>query len=385
MKIIPKISYSGLLLLGFLTGGLASLNSCATEDEIADIAAGSDHKIRVGAAINAEKASRAEVYVAQGEITTGMYYLTYQSYGNPSFSVATVNFDVTDAEGNGIVTDPSGKELAWKNVRTFNNTNNQRANFYLDNVSPSGSDALIIQSQEFQDTYKAAVLDTITGSNDLLAGSLLSVDYDTEKLDFNLSHQLSRLKLVISVNNIYDEGQADFVNLSNAQITLSNICCDVVSYDRSNQTLTNSNTLSDLQIVDTSNENLGWVWPTGLENAIVEADNSTTQYYISQSMVIPPQTVNQITNRPILTITTTGDNPRSFWGYLPASMIDEGTNTSQVTSFQFLKGYLMTLRVHVNAAERMLIFQPVTIENWVDVGNQRLNGSEEPATPETED
>lgn len=354
--------------------------SCAAENEISENVGTEDIALLIGARIDREMLSRAEVYVPEGDITTGMYYLTYPKYASGE-GVANVNFDVPAAEGNGIVTTTDGRELTWKLVRTFNQTTNQRATFYLDNVKSDVDDEVVISSDQFKNTYKAAVFDSIYGKNDLLAGTLENVNYNTPRLDFTLSHQMSRLKLMVIVNNNYEEGASDFLDLTEATVTLSNIVCDVNSYDRSSMTLNNASGVSDLKIVDKEN-GIDWLWiskndeSTDTETSGNASTENSTQTYISQNIVLPPQQVNQTTLRPILTITTGGNNPQEFWGYLPSSMIDEAPNPSQVTTFQFLKGYAMTVRVHVNAPERMLIFQPVEIEDWLDVGTQRLNGSE---------
>lgn len=352
--------------------------SCASEDELIGPPDSDGAALRIGARIDETSQSRADVYVPYGEVNTGTYYLTYPQYPSGS-DVAKVNFDVPAAEGIGIVTTSQGRELTWKYVRTINATTNQRATFYLDNVKPDDANSLVISSDEFKQTYKAGVLDSITGTNDLLAGTLANVLYDTEELNFELSHQMSRIKLVVIVNNNYEEGASDFIDLSDAKVTLTNMQCDVASYDRENMTLTNSPSLSDLSIVDPSVEGNGWLWKSGADSSEendptdTPENKSSIQTYISQNIVLPPQQVNQIENRPILTITV-GAN--SYWGYLPASMIDEAQNPSQVTTFQFLKGYAMTIRVHVNAPERMLLFQPVEVENWANVGQQRLQGTE---------
>lgn len=353
------------------------LGACSAENEITDSFDGEGSPIRIGARIEEALHSRSEVYMPYGEVTTGTYYLTYPIYATGS-DVATVNFDVPAAEGIGIVTTSAGRELTWKNVRTINSTTNQRATFYLDNVKPDDANSLVISTSDFRNTYKAAVFDSIAGTNDLLAGTLANVAYDTEELSFPLSHQMSRLKLIVMVNNNYEAGSSDFVNLSDAQVSLSNICCEVTSYNRETMTLTNAAGLSDLQIVDTSSDEYDWLLKPDFETSDEGAqtaggEDATTQVYISQNIVLPPQQVNTISNRPILTITAGG---RNYWGYLPASMIDEAPNPSQVTTFQFLKGYIMTVRVHVNAPERMLIFEPVVIEDWNNVGSQRLQGTE---------
>ncbi|MCH5226239.1 MAG: fimbrillin family protein [Muribaculaceae bacterium] len=349
-----------------------------------------ERSIMIAAKVKGEVYSRANTYIASGEVTTGTYYLTFPQ--NPSgFSVGTVNFDLEGAQGTGIVLTEQYGELSWLDVGTVTQNNQQRASFYLDNVALSAgqdlSSSLTLNSTEFRDRYKAGVFDMTNGSNDLLSGSLADVVSGTKFLEFTLNHRLSRLKFVFNVYNNEAPESNNYVDLSESTVSLSSMKCYLASYVRNTGVVTTDNSTSDLMLRGGENGNkIDWFSIEGSGDSEEPGEPGTNgddttggadfeeedlTVYTTQDFVLPPQGYKSGDNRPILTVTAkVGGQNHTFWGYLPTSMViqpSEGSSNSYATDFEFLEGFAMTITVNITADKMYLDFQPVIVEDWQTV------------------
>lgn len=419
-KVFPYI-FSGSLLALVLSG------SCRDEDFMpgSNPLAGED-AIRIGASI--ENAASTRTYIAQGEVTTGKFNLTYPYYYQPPdiygnyhylFHYGEVTFGYQGEETTGFVnvgTAKAPKNLVWSPT---NNSSTDDGIFYtsyglspliLDNfnylplLSSNQVDTLVDMKNFSKHPYKASIFDSENGTNDLLWGKTREKT-GNNFIYFDLFHRMTRLILNVVVEpNEYDdhpEMQNQTIILDNASVTLTQVLLEPLTYRRlygdmlyQNRTGTNSveDEISvpyqDFRMVrseEDDNKDLEeygkkYTWANTDEDP--ETGNKT---YTTQDFVFAPQTLRQGTElRPKIVIGVPkwdvnnelfneqypNQDTIYFTGNVPVTMqMDNGTGLPpSLQTLNFDPGKVITLTTKMKPGEMELEFAPVTVEPWVYKG-----------------
>lgn len=302
----------------------------------------------------------------EGEVTSGTYYISYPEASNNSYTVAEVNFGTETANPQiGKVATSDNSPFTWSLIGGSTPT------FYLDNVpaaNPPGDDPLTVVFND-DNKFKAGVYDTINFSNDLLWGTVAVQKGTTGTLHFDLHHNMSRVRVMVTADNTYEVNGS--LDLDGALVEISNINLNPVSYNRQDGSLTldfDSDSYGTITLVnetETASANETVNWSSSWKNE----DGYKT--YISHSWVIPPQLLQEDNNRPRLTITL--KNGSKFSGILPHAMeIDppasSGTTNPYPVTLSFLKEHILTIRTVISETPPQLAFMPVKVIGWVDKG-----------------
>lgn len=373
-------------------------------------------KIRVGASVNAGVYSRG--YLPSGTVSEGDFYFTYPSSRKSvimgdtiyNYKVANVTFGQEGVETMGFVTyedatDGKLKDLKWTDV-TLRRGTPGTAVFYLDNVNPAlndasvGTDVEIVNFKEGEENpFRAGAFDEDNGTNDLLWGTAEAANF-TKKIDFQLHHNMSRFRVILNVLPRGDNGS--IVDLSHvADIKLTNIQHAAEYFERTtgNLILPVEPVLEDLQLVDINDEtpNTGnIIWKSIVPDEDVKSDESQyrAQIYTSQDYVLPPQAINNDSQRPKLQVTVpahyAGYNDDSgnviFEAFLPQNMYvkdddaedseEESTSNRRPMPLSFMKEHILIIRATIGPPEMKLEFAPVYVEEWVDMGEHSITGQQ---------
>lgn len=337
-----------------MTAGLAA---CSSEDVFEEEETMISGALRVSARVARNIQTRA--YQDTGRVVNGKYFLSYPGNGG-QYTVATVDFDRESAmsPGLGVVTSSGGTELKWSEI------NGSPVNFYLDNVSPlldSGNSNGPVVTFGSSNPFVAGVFDDKEGTNDLLWGEK-SVVRDTKSVSFDLHHNMSRVKVQVTV--VHKDNSVEDIDLSDAQVKITNLYPSTLSYDRTTGNLA-PDTLSPMApvpIVDPAKPPYGWA-------DITTDDDSETTTYLSPDIVLPPQALLENENRPQLVVTLPDGSEYS--GILPHAMLiassADGTLSYPVT-LAFLKEHILTIRTVITEQPPELAFMPVYVVGWVDKG-----------------
>ena len=245
---IGRLLTAALLLLGV---------SCVKDEPITDgEGMMDDDRVSIVASISANDQTRSDdgLYIDDGVVDRGTFYLfyntPYSSSENYYHKIAMVDFGNPEGPNTGYayVFKEDGvtrKDLKWNDIY---NKGTSSLYYYLTNVPP---ESYTVRNYSYNSTYDiyyysnyfrfiqtngknpyvAGPLDEIDGTNDLLSGYLyksVSSTSTDRKLQFNLNHALSLLKIVIEVYPAEVEGFT--LDLTNASIRLTNVAQTVGSY-----------------------------------------------------------------------------------------------------------------------------------------------------------
>lgn len=366
MNITTIYKATGYLLIAIV---LAAVTACSSEETTT---ANSDGNSTFTVVAEVAQQLHSRAYQAEGYVREGIYYLSYPlpTTGNP-YNVAWVNFNKDGTTpGIGIVTVPENEELTWNEGVGGGAT----PTFYLDNVKSElgtdGSDQTRIVFTEDNNPYKAAVFDSIDGTNDLLWGEQM-VRRGDKTIYFDLHHNMSRVRVQVTVDHT-NEDPKDVLDLKGATVEISSINQTPIAYNRLDGSL-------ELKELD-ENENNEDIYMEryapltlvgeGIEEWLDSWKDETDENketYITHSFVLPPQRLLEKENRPRLTIKLT--NGKVYSGILPyAMLIDNGTHDepSYPVALYFLKEHILTIRTVITETPPELAFMPVWVMEWVD-------------------
>lgn len=333
--------------------------SC-TKDGIPD--PDGEKPVRIGARTALELQSRA--YQASGEVSSGTYYLTYTARDKAK-AVAKAEFGNSETgEKNGIVTLPSGDRLLWKFI-----TDESVSTFCLDNVVPKSlgvGDGTTVTFGSDNNPFKAGRFDEVNGTNDLLWGTR-DVSRNAENIHFDLHHNMSRVRVQVTVNRKNSTEGA--LNLDGAEVKITSLIHTPLSFNRLDGTLAlgEDPDYDDLVLVH-ADGTIDWNPDPELNKSEGDTEMRTTYDF-----VLPPQALSD-ENRPRLVITLADGSVYS--GILPHAMeinSPEYKNPYPV-ALSFLKEHILTLRTEITEAPPSLSFMPVTVVEWIDRGSFTLEG-----------
>lgn len=335
---------------------------CASDDVLGETTQEGGDALQVSAKV--AKVTYTRNYQASGDIIDGKYYLTYPLVNNDN-NVAEVDFDnPVMSDGIGTVKVPGTGELKWIDIG-----GGAAPRFYLDNVSPDlstdNTDKTIVVFDPDENPYKAAVFDSIYGTNDLLWGDKLT-GRNVKTLDFDLHHNMARVRVMVTVDRT--NGDTEDLDLDNATVEITSINQVPLSYNRLDGSLElgeESENYTPLTVMKADDDDLKW------NRTIENVDNNPLKTtYISQDLLLPPQALLEDVNRPRLVITM--KNGATYTGVLPHAMqiADENHNgeLSYPVALYFLKEYLLTIRTVITEEPPSLSFMPVYVVKWVDKG-----------------
>lgn len=385
---IKQLLHPKTALFLAITIAFVVATSCSSEETVG-VNSEEGGTVIVTAEVAQQLYSRA--YQAEGYVVDGIYNLSYPlAVENNPYNVASVNFNKEGSTpGMGIVTVPDNQELKWENVGGSTPT------FYLDNVDAkfadpqSSTQTRIVFSNE--NPYKAAVFDSIKGANDLLWGEKM-VSRGTKTINFDLHHQMSRIRVQVRVDRTNEQNPGD-LSLEGATVEISSINQTPIAYNRLSgafemDTLGKGKTYEEIySTLILVKDGVGWVKsPTtesttqeeadggSVENTNQDADQENTQIdaYITQDFVLPPQGLLEDENRPKLTIKL--KNGREYSGILPHAMeIEDGIHEKPYpVALYFLKEHILSIRTVITEEPPELAFMPVWVVEWVDKGGFTL-------------
>lgn len=360
-----RTAYRVIAFLAAIMALMPAMQSCVADapDECVEI---SPDAVRIYAGISGNLFSRA--YQEQGPVVDGQYCLTYPAANN-NYTVGTVDFDkMADvSKGMGIVTTLSGKQLEWGDV------GGSLVTFYLDNISHTYGQDTLVNFTSTYNPFKSSVFDKTGGSNDLLWGTT-SVDRNTKNVNFDLHHNMARV--VVEVTVVHTENSVENISLKNADVRITNLFPDPLSFNRKDGTLQLPADQKDAQgITIVSAEGTDYKWATIPTEDSENADDEK-RTYISQDIVLPPQNLFEDINRPRLEIEL--EDGTIYSGILPYAMLIAGANNPDDDSLNypvtlsFLKEYVLTIRTVITEEPPELAFMPVWVRKWVDKGEFTL-------------
>lgn len=347
-----------------------ALNSC-TNGGLTPPETDSAEPVRISAEVSGELYSRAG-YQDQGLVTDGEYYLAYPlnvSGDNLSWTVAVADFG-KDGNGLGIVTTPQGNELKWSDVG-----GGSVPTFSLDNVPPgldrnNNTDPTTVVFGD-ENPFVAAPFDDKYGSNDLLWGNK-QVNRDTRRIDFDLHHYMSRVRLVITADET--NSQEGALDLNGATVSISSLVLTPVSFNRLDGSLSLGDDPGRYKTLEFVNDEINW----DPEKTKPDKDNDKKIIYTTRDFVLPPQGLLDDDQRPRLTIRL--QNGKEYSGILPHAMevYSSQTGDSNAAGYPvalaFLKEHVLTISTLITEEPPYLVFMPVTVMEWVDKGKFLLEG-----------
>lgn len=392
---MPTVRYIWRLYAGLLIAALPWMSlSCAKEP--VEAAGGTEYAVAIGATVSPDRQSR--VYVEEGPIVQGTYYLYYRPTGSSYYLTALVDFGDPEGPATGFAYTLDGdtrKDLKWKHVY---DSGKSSQSYYLCNVDPnlytiqqaSSWQLFRFNRTDVDNPFVIGPLDEEEGTNDILSGSLSSVSSMTgKKLEFTLNHALSLLQVNIDV---YPAGE-DYVDLSRAEVTISNLCTTLGAfsltaptafvYNASTAPQSTSNgtyrELSDspIALVDPEDgEKNCWQ-----EDGIFDPEDAgdAKMRYRTKRFVIPPQPIPPTSGagRPMLTVKVPkrdalggqsgGDGEFvTYAGYIPEIMFNDNGIPEDIA---FKSGYQLTITASIDSPNPELMFAPVRVERWVNKGS----------------
>lgn len=394
-----------LLITTVLPLALASCN----DDLVFDQGATSEDQIKISAWVDGTNNTRANMpYIDNGPVDKPGKLLLQYRYNEKSNEYKDGWADFGNTEGANIgyayfMDGNTRKDLKWKHIY---GEGTSTMKFYLSNLDPAVYSLQTTEHLWFDkkqngkstNPYIAGPLDEVNGTNDLLFASL-NASRSSGELHFDLKHALSLLKIVVEV---YGADDNHFINLDNAEVTISNLCNTVGSFRRtypttweyssSFPTLSNYySTYKDrktVNMVDLQDDSRSW---DTVDKGIQVEDDEYKDYkkavYTSKRFVFPPQTIStSASETPVLTVKVptrdvTGNNNdegfTTYSGYLPNAMfeVDEDGNIIKASgqTLSLKSGYQLTITAMINSPGKELLFTPVKIEAWVNKSEHYVN------------
>lgn len=359
-------------------------------------------------------------------------WVTGEQYGKQfhfNYHFGTVTFGFAGEETTGFVNIGTGtapRELTWSSSNSSSNEGiiyypsaSKPSPLYLDNMPyiPRNASTNAVQVDTIYDVttipdmpFKPGVFDDVNGTNDLLWGTT-SILRGTDFVEFDLYHRMTLLNITVNVDNTDPSGYK--TDLSNAKIWIDGLLLEPKSYLRKYGELRFESRISATEIASSIPEELYDTSftlvepPTADDGDVPDGDgegeneepawNSLTwsvkpseitnsmQTYRTKDFVFVPQTLRQgATTRPRLVIQVPRDDVNSainpgyydddyiyYVANLPYTMTimnDDGTEGGLMT-FDFLRGYEISLTTKLKPGEPELLFAPVTVEPWVWKGS----------------
>lgn len=404
VRYIPRPN-TRLLIAALLMFGV----SCVKEELPDTDIAGDDDRIMVSAEISPDE-NTTRAYVAEGPVKEGTYYLFFyrnaQKVGpgieGGNYKMATVEFGNAEGPTAGFPYYYDGndirKDLKWGRVYDEGKSYTSSTYYYLSNVNLAEHKSYSSSYWNhftFNNPYVAGPLDTENGTNDLLSGSTGTSKTSNNKISFNLYHRLALLKVNIEV---YPAEDGPYTDLSNAEVTISNLCTKVTSfrlssptsfyYNYSNNSYGSYTDLRDdtnpLKLVEPGSETIKWAEGSGEESENKYGD--TRRVYSTLAFVMPPQSIppayqggsTATNNRPKITVkvpkkdVTHNEEMTGYYiysGYIPSIMFNADAdgniqNDTQAQTISLTSGTQLTITASLNSPNPNLEFAPVKVEQW---------------------
>ena len=442
------------LLFALMGAGALCFVSC-TIDDTADMPWPGDSEqsdyVRVSASVRATLVSRAAQEL--GQVEQGEFVLTYpfslsvvNNDSTYTYSTAKVKFGTEGLGNMGFVTyfdtqKGDNVSLKWSEVvlrkapSTVNGvTPPPTAIFYLDNMPTSLHNAesewqktlnthqnLVIfyddednPAPENINPFRAGLFDHENGTNDLLWGWTVAeknakiVKFEnTDRGDYRLHHNMSRLRVVIDAKQ-RDDDTEEVVDFSHeVKLRLHKLHHEPLYFDRSTGNLTLQQSPEEenvLTLVQFENDEVAGTAPTDADDSdlavipwakieeVKDTDNpgKTFLRYTSYDFVVPPQELANDDKRPLLQLIVPAqyvpgkkpDDPAVYYeANLPQNMYyvkQEGDDATDLPAmpFSFMKEYDMTIRAVVGPPDLELRFAPVQVQDWVNFGVQEISGNQ---------
>lgn len=376
------------------------LASCINDDLLDSVQGNPEDQVTVGAYVNAAKTTRG--YIEEGEINDGTFYMIYNIPGSSStYGHAKVEFGKPEGPTTGYAYFMDGdteKELKWGKV--YGGGSEQT--FYLSNISPdryTTSSTTSLLHWRFpsgsDNPFVASPLDKTDGVNDIVLDAMRASNA-TGKIPFELDHVLSLLKVTVDV---YGASDNYFVDLSNAEVTLTDVCKTLNSLQISSPTSfsysatmpTSGSTYRDpgfVTLVDPASRSP--YWDNDIMAPPTMEDGVSKKRYVTKEFVMPPQSIppsplppksdDYTAGRPKLSVKVpradimggNGEGFVTYSGYIPEVMFrmdDQGNLLPTPENIALLSGHQLNIRATINSPETDLVFAPVVVEPWASKGS----------------
>lgn len=341
------------------------LGSCSDEADELPLAAAS--AIEVSASLDNLVQSRAtENTVTPPKIENGTYSFTY-----PQSSGYVRSSCIFNAEGIGrIYPSQSLSPLEWDDLPSG------PYDFILDNVI---SDATVTETITDKDDKKvvttlgveldgdnaSAYTAAIEGTNmnDIVWGKATGVTKQTDPVNIDMSHRMSRLSVRVEsdLNELKNGGKVT--------VKLTQTVADAAMFNRVDGkiSLPSSPVYKEIVIVDNA--------PL---TVVQNTDNLNMPTYTTPNLILPPQSLRTGNNRPRLEITIgEGENQKTYTGVLPAGMIY--ADGGYAATLEFRQGVHLELRVKKlsdKLSEPVILFLPALVRLWDDKGEYTVRTEE---------
>lgn len=386
--------------------------SCVADEDF-DLDAGNpEDVVSFRAAVTPVTATRANHYIAEGEISEGTFGVLYKaptqlSSSWPNLQItcdhATVDFGYDEGPTTGFAyyeSDGKRKDLKWSKVYGKGTSS---VPFFMHNVTdPStytwdnyGNTMTFKRGADGHYPYYFSPLDKVNGTNDLLCGTVDATN-KTGKIVIPMNHVMSLLKINVEVFASSDEF---FVDLSRAEVTFGNILTEISMFAPYRHTEFFYGSSSPPQgqqavpkiatMIDPEDRtNLCWDGEPVAGSVTTEDGVFSKMTYSTKEFVVPPQSVpyNSSAKRPMLSVRVPkedavgsqgADGYVTYSGYIPDIMFETDAN-GNITGWTpltmaFKSGYEVTITASINSPETELSFAPVKVETWVDKGVYNLS------------
>ena len=326
------------------------VGSCVADKDATEPGGRRTGEVHLGAYYEDVVETRAQDATA---IKSGTYYMTYPNHPeNETHSVCQVNF----YDGVGVTTTQNKKELKWEEVGSLTYSD-VLTNFFLDNVGPpEGADpnATEIVFTDAYHPFDAAVYAGDGGYNDLLWGYAFVDLYTTQEINIGIHHYLSRVSVIVTVDNSLEHAQA--INFEKGSVRITNVVKKAKSYTRTNGRVALGD---DYETLDLAVEG-GWA------SVVLDETNQNISYYQTQNFVLPPQALRTDELRPRLVIDVPQPDGtiRTYSGVIPRVMMVDGSPATM--AFDPEKN--LTLKVKISQDKLRIESIVAYVQDWVDKG-----------------
>lgn len=280
-----------------------------------------------------ELSSRAE----NEQIQNGTYYFTYNTNSGKKVCITKfesgIGYPLVKADDNA----DAYQFLKWNDVAA---NDAKKYEFTLDNVENNETCGTISLNDK---AYQAAPITEENSYLDIVYGKTV-VNKAGTNINMQLSHKMSKISLEIYVKSNINLKDNDVI------ITLKNVINQPEKFDRTNGTVSVA-------------QNPVWSAIKLFEGRLQQDGDK----YTISSWIFPPQQFNQ-DNWPELEIKV---GNTTYAGKLTHYMIDGDENSGKPIDMSgFIAGRHLTLRANLseNVGDVELIFMPVWVKKWEDVG-----------------
>lgn len=388
---------------------LAAAGSCSDDDLGFNGESPSEDVISFDANIIPNDLTRANQYIEEGTIDNGTYYLLYQRLTSSSnYNRALVDFGADEGPTTGFAyfydANQARKDLKWRSVY---GQGSSTVTFYLSNIDTAlyttyhdnHWNHFRFNVKNVTNPYVTGPLDKVYGTNDMLLGSGTGRS-STGKININMNHILSLLKVNIEVYGAKTDGH--LVDLSNAEVTISNVATtvgafqltDPTNFKYSTSTSTTANTgygtYRDIKTVTLfSPDDPEIEWESVEPGTVGEdyRDDYNKMVYSTKEFVMPPQTLPPTTGytRPMLSVkvpkkdvtgVATMEGFVTYSGYIPDVMFHKSPDGNgylpSPETLALKSGCQLTITASINSPETELTFAPIVIEAWISKGSYTI-------------